>query len=174
MAYSVTQLNALSRDAFVAALGHVVEHSPWVVADAFDRRPFADREALAAALADAIRAASRERQLALIRAHPELAAPRGRSAAPSRELTRESTREQASAGLDRLTPDELARFHRLNEAYRARFGFPFVICVREHDKEGILASFEERLGHTPDEEVAAAVGQIGRIVRLRVLDAVAE
>jgi 2-oxo-4-hydroxy-4-carboxy-5-ureidoimidazoline decarboxylase len=174
MTCSVRQLNAMPRDAFVAALGHVVEHSPGVVVDAFDRRPFADREALAAALADAMRAAPRERQLALIRAHPELAAPRWHSAAAARELTRESTREQASAGLDRLTPDELARFRRLSDAYRARFGFPFVICVREHDKEGILASFEERLGHTPEEEVATAVEQIGRIVRLRVLDAVAE
>jgi 2-oxo-4-hydroxy-4-carboxy-5-ureidoimidazoline decarboxylase len=114
-----------------------------------------------------------ERQLALIRAHPDLAAPRGHPAAIAGELTAASSREQASAGLDRLTPEEYRRFHALNDAYRARFGFPFIIAVRENTKESILRSFEARLANDRDAEVATALGEIGKIVRLRLADAVA-
>ncbi len=113
-----------------------------------------------------VHSASGEEQLALIRAHPELAG----KAAIDRTLTDASAAEQASAGLDRLTPEEFARFHALNAAYRERFGFPFIICVRLTDKAGILAAMEERLRHERDEEIATAIAQIGEIVRLRLKD----
>jgi OHCU decarboxylase len=112
--------------------------------------------------------APRERQLALIRAHPDLA---GRAAIAG-ELTAESAREQASAGLDRLTPEEYEDFHRLNSAYRDKFGFPFVVCVREHGKETILADAAVRLGQSRPEEIETSLGEIARIAHLRLQDLV--
>jgi 2-oxo-4-hydroxy-4-carboxy-5-ureidoimidazoline decarboxylase len=164
------ELNEVDRDVFVAALGSVAEHSPWVVAETWPHRPFVSRDALIDALRATMLEAPQERQLALIRAHPDLA---GRAAIAG-DLTDASGREQASAGLDRLTPAEYQRFHHLNDAYKDRFGFPFIICVREHAKESILASFETRLHHDPAAEVATAIDQVARIVRLRVLDLVTE
>ena len=156
-------INALDTAAFVARFGALFEHSPWVVARAAGLRPFAD---LHTGLMAALHAASPDEQLALIRAHPELAG----KAAIDRTLTEASAAEQASAGLDRLTPAEYARFHTLNAAYRARFAFPFIICVRLTDKAGILAAMEQRLGNDRDSEIAAAMAQIGEIVRLRLED----
>lgn len=139
------------------------EHSPWVEERADARPASGNRHAdLMAVLHDA----TPDEQLALIRAHPELAG----KAAIDRTLTDASTAEQASAGLDRLTPDEYAEFHRLNAAYRARFDFPFIICVRLTDKAGILAAMERRLTHDRDTEIAIALEQIGEIVRLRLED----
>ncbi|MCF5950403.1 2-oxo-4-hydroxy-4-carboxy-5-ureidoimidazoline decarboxylase, partial [Xanthomonas perforans] len=100
----------------------------------------------------------------LIRAHPELAG----KAAIDRTLTEASAAEQASAGLDRLSEDEFKRFHALNQAYRHRFGFPFVICVRLHDKAGILASLAQRLEAARNAEIATAIAEIGKIVHLRL------
>lgn len=141
------------------------EHSPWVEARADARPSSGDRHAdLMAVLYDA----TPEEQLALIRAHPELAG----KAAVDGTLTEASAAEQASAGLDRLTQAEFDRFHALNAAYRERFGFPFIICVRLTDKAGILAAMERRLGHDRDAEIAEALAQIGEIVRLR-LEAIA-
>jgi OHCU decarboxylase len=157
-------INALDRDAFVASLGGVFEHSPWVAEAAWERRPFATVDDLHAAMCAAVEEAPRERQLALIRAHPDLAG----KAAIEGTLTADSRREQSSAGLDRLTPEEHAAFTELNGAYRERFGFPFVICVREHDKQSILAAARERLGHDPDEEVRTALAEIAKIARLRL------
>lgn len=156
-------INALDHAAFVARYGALFEHSPWVIERAAAQRPFAD---LHAGLMAVVMAASAEEQLALIRAHPELAG----KAAIDRTLTEASAAEQASAGLDRLTAEEFARFHALNAAYRERFGFPFIICVRLTDKAGILAAMERRLAHDRDQEVAAALEQIGEIVRLRLED----
>ena len=137
------------------------EHSPWVEARADARPSSGDRHAdLMAVLYDA----SPEEQLALIRAHPELA---GKAAVDGR-LTAASAAEQASAGLDRLTQAEYDRFHVLNAAYRERFGFPFIICVRLTDKAGILAAMERRLGNDRNAEIAEALHQIGEIVRLRL------
>ena len=137
------------------------EHSPWVEARADARPSSGDRHAdLMAVMYDA----TPEEQLALIRAHPELAG----KAAIARELTDASAAEQASAGLDRLTPEEFARFHEMNAAYRDRFGFPFIICVRLTDKAGILAAMEKRLAHDRDAEIAAALAEIGKIVKLRL------
>jgi len=139
------------------------EHSPWVEERADVRPSSGDRLAdLLAVLAEA----SAEEQLALICAHPELAG----KAAIDKTLTDASAAEQASAGLDRLTPEEYARFHALNAAYRKRFGFPFIICVRLTDKAGILAAMERRLGNAREDEIAEALHQIGEIVRLRLED----
>jgi OHCU decarboxylase len=157
-------VNELGREAFVERFGSLFEHSPWVAAKAWRDRPFADTEELYEALRAAMHAAPRDRQLALIRAHPDLAG----KAAIEGSLTDSSRREQASAGLDRLTPDEYESFTRANAAYRERFGFPFVVCVREHTKESIVRVAAERLEHTRDEEVRVALEEIAKIARLRL------
>jgi 2-oxo-4-hydroxy-4-carboxy-5-ureidoimidazoline decarboxylase len=157
-------VNALTREAFVDRYGRLFEHSPWVAEEAYASGPFDSRDELFGALCAAMHAAPRARQLALIRAHPDLA---GR-AAVEESLTESSRREQASAGLDRLTPDEYASFTRLNTAYRERFEFPFVVCVREHTKASILRAAAERLEHTRDEEVRVALEEIAKIARLRL------
>ncbi|MEA3011106.1 MAG: 2-oxo-4-hydroxy-4-carboxy-5-ureidoimidazoline decarboxylase [Sphingomonadales bacterium] len=139
------------------------DHSPWVEARADARRSSGHRHAdLMAVVHDA----TPEERLALIRAHPELAG----KAAVDRSLTDASAAEQASAGLDRLSQAEFDRFHALNSAYREKFGFPFIICVRLTDKAGILAAMERRLANDRDTEIAAAIDQIGEIVRLRLQD----
>ncbi|KHK93297.1 2-oxo-4-hydroxy-4-carboxy-5-ureidoimidazoline decarboxylase [Novosphingobium malaysiense] len=139
------------------------EHSPWVE-DRADARPSSgDRHADLMAV---VNEATSEEQLALIRAHPELAG----KAAIDKTLTDASASEQASAGLDRLTPQEYEQFHALNAAYREKFGFPFIICVRLTDKAGILAAMQARLANDRETEIATAIGQIGEIVRLRLED----
>ena len=166
---SLSDLNGFDQAGFTAALGFAFEHSPWVVERAHAAAPFEGLEALCQATLAVLEAASPAERLALIRAHPELAG----KAAIARTLTAESLGEQASAGLDRLTPDEFARFHQLNAAYAARFSFPFIICVRLNDKASILAAMQRRLSNTAEEEIAEAIAQIGLISRLRLLDAVA-
>jgi 2-oxo-4-hydroxy-4-carboxy-5-ureidoimidazoline decarboxylase len=163
------QLNSGDRAAFVAALGSLFEHSPWVAEETYDRRPFRDAAHLHAELCATMRGASAERQSALILAHPDLA---GRLAQEGR-LTAESTREQASAALNRLSPEELAEFQRLNQAYRAAFGFPFIICARLNDRAAILRALQERLPHGPEEERAAALVEIEKIAWLRLQDKLA-
>lgn len=158
---TLDEVNGLSPAAFVARFGALFEHSPWVVERAALLRPFHD---LDAGLMRAVADATDDERLALIRAHPELA---GR-AAVDRTLTDASAAEQEAAGLDRLTPTEYDRFHALNAAYSARFGFPFIICVRLTDKAGILAAMTARLAHDRPTELATAIGQIGEIVRLRL------
>ncbi len=139
------------------------EHSPWVEARAAALPSRGDRHADLMAV---VRDATPDEQLALLRAHPELAG----KAAIDGALTRASAAEQASAGLDRLTPDEHARFRALNAAYAARFGFPFIICVRLTDKAGILAAMERRLRNDRAAEIAVALEEIGAIARLRLED----
>jgi 2-oxo-4-hydroxy-4-carboxy-5-ureidoimidazoline decarboxylase len=163
---SHVDLNIADRAAFTAALGHLFEHSPWVAEETWPQRPFASAEALHAALCATMRAAARERQLALIRAHPDLA---GRLARQNK-LTAESTREQASAGLDRLTDAELAEFTRQNDAYQARFGFPFIICARLNAKAAILTAMATRGGNQLDKEFATALAEIEKIAWLRLQD----
>jgi 2-oxo-4-hydroxy-4-carboxy-5-ureidoimidazoline decarboxylase len=137
------------------------EHSPWVERRADAQASSGDRHGdLMAVVHDA----TPEEKLALIRAHPELAG----KAAIDRSLTEASAAEQASAGLDRLTQAEFERFHALNAAYREKFGFPFIICVRLTDKAAILAAMERRLANDRDAEIAAALHEIGEIVRLRL------
>jgi 2-oxo-4-hydroxy-4-carboxy-5-ureidoimidazoline decarboxylase len=164
---SLVHLNSADISAFTAALGHLFEHSPWVAGETWPKRPFASTEALHAALCATMRAAPQEQQIALIRAHPDLA---GRLA-QQRQLTADSTREQASAGLDRLTDAELAEFTRQNDAYKAKFGFPFIICARLNAKDAILAAMRTRLGNAPDTEFATALGEIEKIAWLRLEDA---
>lgn len=159
----IAQLNGWDRAAFTAALGPLFEHSPWIAEETWARRPFRDAAHLHAELCATVRAAPREKQLALIRAHPDLA---GRLA-QQRKLTAESSREQASAGLDALGADELAAFQALNERYRARFGFPFVICARLNAKDAILAAMRSRLANPPETELQTALGEIEKIARLR-------
>ena len=139
------------------------EHSPWVEERADTRPSSGDRHADLMAV---VRTASPEEQLALIRAHPELAG----KAAVDGSLTDASAAEQASAGLDRLTQAEYDRFHALNAAYAQKFGFPFIICVRLTDKAGILAAMERRLANDRETEIETAIDQIGEIVRLRLKD----
>jgi 2-oxo-4-hydroxy-4-carboxy-5-ureidoimidazoline decarboxylase len=149
------------REDFVDRYGVLFEHSRWVVERAVDRLPFHN---LHQGLMQVVHDASPDEQLALIRAHPELA---GKAAVA---LTEASAAEQASAGLDRLTQEEFDRFHALNAAYSAKFGFPFIICVRLTDKAGILAAMERRLDSDRETEIAEALHQIGEIVRLRLED----
>jgi OHCU decarboxylase len=153
-------------EAFVERYGPLFEHSPWVAERAWEKRPFDDRDDLHSKLCEAMYEAPRERQLQLIRAHPDLA---GRAAVEG-TLTPDSAREQSSAGLDRLSPGEYEAFTRTNTAYRERFGFPFVVCVREHDKASILATAEARLQHDPEQEVRTALDEIAKIARLRLHD----
>ena len=135
------------------------EHSPWVEARADAQASSGDRHADLMAV---VSAATADERLALIRAHPELAG----KAAIDGTLTTASAAEQASAGLDRLTPEEFARFHDLNARYRERFGFPFIICVRLTDKAGILAAMAARLDNDAETEVATAIAEIGKMTRL--------
>jgi len=161
---SLESLNAADRKAFVAVLGAVMEHSPWVAEAAFAARPFADVTALHRAMVDAVRDASDARKLDLIKAHPELAG----KVAREQGLTAASAAEQESAGLDRLSDEEFASFHRLNNAYRAKFDIPFIICVRRHGKDSILRQFAERLNNTASAERDAALTEIFRIAALRI------
>jgi 2-oxo-4-hydroxy-4-carboxy-5-ureidoimidazoline decarboxylase len=164
---TLATLNVLDRAAFTTALGHLFEHSPWVAEETWPSRPFRDLVHLHAELCATMRAASRDRQLALIRAHPDLA---GRLAQQTR-LTAESTREQASAGLNQLTAAELTGFQALNAAYVTRFGFPFVICARLSNKAAILVAMQTRLAHPPEAEFTTALGEIEKIAQLRLDDA---
>lgn len=161
---SLRDINAMERQAFVAAFGDVAEHSPWVAEEAWALRPFADRDSLIQAFEKALSRASREAKLALIRAHPDLAA-RAR-------LTADSTSEQHGAGLDRLSADEFQRFTALNEAYKGCFGFPFIFAVKGATKDQILKSFEERIANSAETEFETALAQIMRIFRFRLEDRV--
>jgi 2-oxo-4-hydroxy-4-carboxy-5-ureidoimidazoline decarboxylase len=161
---SLEALNAADRAAFVAALGEVMEHSPWVAEAAFATRPFVSLAALHQAMIDAVRNAGSDRQLELIKKHPELAGKVAREGA----LGADSAAEQSSVGLNRLTPEELATFHRLNSAYSAKFGIPFIVCVRRHSKDSILREFARRLDHDATTERQAALAEIFRIAALRL------
>lgn len=165
---TLKSLNTLDRDAFTQALHFAFELSPWVVEHAWDAGPFASVEAMHEAMMAVLDAATTADKLALIRAHPELAG----KAAIAKQLTAESNAEQASAGLDKLTPEEFARFHALNAAYAERFGFPFIICVRLNDKDSILEAMAARLSNDEASEIAEAITQIGLISKLRLFDAV--
>ena len=167
---SIDAVNALSEGEFTARFGDVAEHSPWVAEAAAHARPFADRSALVAAFADSVRAASPEAQLALLRAHPDLA---DRAAIAADDIADESRREQAGAGLDRLTATEFARFGDLNTRYRARFGFPFIFAVKGATKEEIMAAFEQRIANPNATEQALALANVERILRFRLEDRVA-
>jgi 2-oxo-4-hydroxy-4-carboxy-5-ureidoimidazoline decarboxylase len=161
---ALASLNAADEAGFMAALGEVYEHAPWVAQAARRQRPFGTLAALHAAMMAAVRAAPADQQLALIKGHPDLAGKAARAGA----MTIDSTAEQASAGLDHLSEAEFARFHRLNSAYREKFGMPFIICVRRHSKDSILAQFERRLQNSMAAETETALGEIFHIAALRL------
>ena len=160
-------VNYLDRPAFVAALGAVFENSPWVAEQAWRARPYASVAALHDAMVNAVRTASSTQQLALLRAHPELAGREARAGA----MTQASVSEQSGAGLGSLTSDEFARIDHLNAAYRTKYGHPFIIAVRNHAKHAIFAAFERRLNNTAEAEREAALSEVFTITRLR-LDAI--
>lgn len=160
----LARVNAMPTEAFVAAFGDVAEHSPWVARDAAASRPFADREKMVAAFAAAVANAPEKDQLALIRAHPDLAA--------KAKLTDDSTREQSNAGLNALTPKEFTRFTDLNSRYKVKFGFPFILAVKGAAKQRILESFAERVNNAAEAEFATALAQVCRILRFRIEDRV--
>jgi 2-oxo-4-hydroxy-4-carboxy-5-ureidoimidazoline decarboxylase len=161
---SLESLNAADRSTFVAVLGEVTEHAPWVADATYAARPFADVHALYQAMVDVVQSANDERKLALIKGHPELAGKTMRAGL----LTSDSAAEQGSAGLNRLSPNELATFERLNNAYCAKFEIPFIICVRRHGKESIFRHFAQRLENDRSVEFAAALKEIFRIAALRL------
>ena len=165
-AISTKQLQGLEHDRFVELFGSVFEHAPWVAERAFDSGPFHSPEALHGAMVEAMRRAPREQQLSLIRAHPDLA---GRAAIRG-ELTAASSVEQTSAGLDQCTPAEFERFRELNDKYKAKFGFPFILAVKGRTRAEILAAFAQRIDNPPEAEFEEALHQIARIARLRLDD----
>ena len=160
------ELSSYSRDEFVRIVGPVFEHSPWIAEATWSQRPFASVELLHAALCETVRGAGEEKQLALICAHPDLVG----KLALSGQLTKESTGEQTSAGLDRLTAQEVELFQTNNAAYKAKFGFPFVICARLNKKEAILNGFKVRLKNSREQEIQAALVEIFKIAELRLKD----
>jgi len=161
---TLASLSAAPRDEFVRVLGGVFEHTPWIAERAYAARPFASVDDLHRAMLAALASAPREAKLALICAHPELA---GKEAAAG-TMTPDSAGEQASAGLDRCTPDELARLRAGNRAYREKFGFPFVMAVKGKSRQEILAALASRVGGTRDAEFARCIDEIGKIARLRL------
>ena len=165
---TLDQLNALEAAGFAAALDGVFEHASWVAERTHGDKPFATVTALHAGLMDTVRTAPHDQQLAFLRSHPELAD----KVAAAKGLTAESQSEQGGLGLNTLTGAEFERFTKLNTAYRQRFGFPFIICVRRHTRDSILRVFEQRLHDNAGAELAAALTEIGHITRLRLIDKV--
>jgi 2-oxo-4-hydroxy-4-carboxy-5-ureidoimidazoline decarboxylase len=161
---TLEELNARDHRGFVVALGGVFEDSPWVAEAAWPRHPFATLDTLYRAMVDAVRSAGEDAQLALIRAHPELAG----KAAVRGDLTADSKAEQSGAGLDQCSPQEFARLQELNRAYNAKFGFPFIIAVKGLDRTTIITRFAERLEGDRAAEFEEALQQIARIAWLRL------
>jgi 2-oxo-4-hydroxy-4-carboxy-5-ureidoimidazoline decarboxylase len=160
----LAELNACGKDDFVAALANIFEYSPWIAKKVADARPFAGVAQLFESMKAAVARAPSELRLALIKAHPDLANKTQRAAG----LTAESNAEQNSVGLDRLSDAEYAAFERVNNAYRSKFGFPYIVCVRRHTKDSILRDFERRLPNDATTEVATSIGEICRIAALRL------
>jgi 2-oxo-4-hydroxy-4-carboxy-5-ureidoimidazoline decarboxylase len=158
------ELNRLSAGAFVTALGHVFEHSPWVAERASRKRPFKSVDELHETMISAVWSAPQASQMTLLRAHPELAG----KAAMRGELTTESTLEQSGAGLSHCSPEELARLAALNAAYNKKFGFPFILAVKGYNRAGILGEFERRVERDPSVEFEEALKQVARITRFRL------
>lgn len=173
MKLSISQLNQLDAAEFVRRLGGVFENSPWIAQRIVGKRPFRDREHVLQLMLDALRRAGPEKQLELIKAHPDLVG----EAARTGRLSVASAREQAGAGLAALSPEDIRWFERFNLAYREKYGFPFIFCVRAVEpaaaKQAILDSFEMRLHNSDERERGVALGEIGRIAGFRLHDLVA-
>jgi 2-oxo-4-hydroxy-4-carboxy-5-ureidoimidazoline decarboxylase len=164
MRKALSDLNMAGKDDFVAALANIFEHSPWVAEAAAATRPFAGVAALFAAMKAAVEGASDDVRLKLIKAHPDLANKTQRAAG----LTAESVSEQDGVGLDRLSDAEYQAFERANNAYRTKFGFPYIVCVRRHTRDSILRDFERRLPNDAGAEMRRSIEEIGRIAALRL------
>jgi 2-oxo-4-hydroxy-4-carboxy-5-ureidoimidazoline decarboxylase len=160
----LAELNACSLSDFVATLANIFEHSPWIAEQASNARPFADLRQLFETMKASIERAPAELRLALIKAHPDLANKTQRAAG----LTAESTAEQDSVGLDRLSDAEYQAFERVNNAYRSKFGFPYIVCVRRQTKDSILRDFERRLPNDAASEMKVSLAEICRIAALRL------
>ena len=169
MKTSLDDLNAMAPAAFCAAVGETFERAPWVAEKAAALRPFESVIGLHAAMMGVVQAAPPETRLEFVRAHPDLAG----KAARAGDITDDSRREQASVGLDTLSDAEFERFHRLNDAYKAKFAFPFIVCVRRHTRDSILTQFERRLSNDAAAELATAMQEIAYITRLRLAERVA-
>ena len=169
MTVALADLNQMAPPAFAAAIGDVFELAPWVAEAAHAKRPFASVTDLHQAMMAAVRAAPHALQVAFLGQHPDLAG----KAARAGDVTEESRHEQASVGLDALSEAEFARFHRLNDAYKEKFGFPFIVCVRRHTRDSILQQFERRLLNDDGQEFANAVQEVFYITRLRIAAKVA-
>jgi OHCU decarboxylase len=167
---TIDQVNDMPREQFVRTFGPLFQGPPWMVEQAWESRPFDDVYDLRHALHRALFEAPTERQLELIRAYPDLAS----ASAGDGTLGPESIRDQSSAGLDRLTPEEADAFRRLTASYRERFGFPLIVAVRENTKETIMAAGEARLRSTPAQEQATALVEVAKIANLRLFDLVEE
>jgi 2-oxo-4-hydroxy-4-carboxy-5-ureidoimidazoline decarboxylase len=161
---TLSDLNVCSKDDFVAALANIFEYSPWIAEQAASSRPFTGVKQLFEAMKGAVDRAVPELRLALIKAHPDLANKTQRAAG----LTAESNAEQNSVGLDRLSDAEYGAFERVNNAYRSKFGFPYIVCVRRHTKDSILRDFECRLPNDAKTETQQSIEEICRIAALRV------
>lgn len=166
MPYSIAQINQMSQAEFVTVLGSVFEDTPTIAQQTWFHRPFSDRADLHQKMLGIVQAMSREDQLALIQAHPDLGS--------KAKMAEASVQEQAGVGLDRLSPAEYDRFHTLNQAYKDKFGFPFIIAVKNHTQETILAAFEHRLTNSMDEEMAQALIEIAQIAGFRLVATIAE
>jgi len=162
--FTLESLNLLPVSGFVDAVGDVFEHAPWVAEGAAGKRPFPTVAALHAAMLDTVKSSPAERQLAFIRAHPELGSKVKRA-----DLTADSQAEQGGLGLDRLSEAEFTRFTKLNAAYRDKFGIPFIICVRRHTRDSILRQFQRRLDNDSATARQAALDEIALITRLRLV-----
>ncbi len=167
---SLQEINAFNQDRFTTELTPLFEGPPWIVTQAWQARPFASRDALYQTLCQIMFQAPREQQERLLNAHPDLV---GRAALAG-TLSSESTGEQAAAGLNHLSSEEIALFNTLNQQYRQRFAFPFIICARENKKESILAGFQARLPHSRDQEIEMALNEITKICAFRLQDLVSD
>ncbi|MBD8525668.1 2-oxo-4-hydroxy-4-carboxy-5-ureidoimidazoline decarboxylase [Pseudomarimonas arenosa] len=160
----LSELNTLERPEWLKSLGGIFEHSPWVAAAVFEQRPFPSVDALHDAMCGVVLDAPADQRLALIRAHPQLAS----KAAVRGELTAASNQEQSGAGLTECTPEQFAHLNELNAAYNAKFGFPFILAVRGHTRESVIAEMERRLVNQVEDEFVEALRQIERIALLRL------
>jgi len=161
MTYTIAELNQASLEEFVAALGAVFEDTPAIARQAWEQRPFTDSADLHQCMVTIVQELDRQAQIALIRAHPDLGS--------KAKMAEASVQEQAGAGLDRLSPAEYDRFQSLNDRYKQKFAFPFIIAVKHHTKTSILEAFDQRLRNTVDQELAQALTEIFQIAQFRLL-----
>lgn len=160
MFYLIAELNQMSQEDFVEALGAVFEGTPAIAHQAWNQRPYADMTELHQRMVNVVHAMSRDEQLVLIRAHPDLGS--------KAKMAEASVKEQAGVGLNQLTPEEYERFQSLNQAYKKKFGFPFIVAVRHHTKNSILDAFERRLNNTVEVEIEQALTEIAQIAQFRL------